>query len=79
MTRYQDDEEDWDDDGPDGEEEDTTAPCPHCGAWVYDDAVRCPECGKYLSREDAPRRRKPWWVIIGVVVCLYVMLRWIWE
>jgi zinc-ribbon domain len=66
------DEEDWGED-PD---EDVTMPCPHCREPVYDDAELCPHCGQYLSREDAPSR-KPWWVILGVVVCLMMTSWWI--
>ena len=51
-------------------------PCPHCLGTIYDDSERCPHCGQYLSREDAPRRR-PWWIVVGVVVCLVIVYRWI--
>jgi hypothetical protein len=65
-------DEDWGDD-PD---EDTTMPCPHCREPVYDDAELCPNCGRYLSREDVPYR-KPWWVVLGVVACLAMVTWWI--
>ena len=64
-----DDDEDWDDD-------DETMPCPLCGEPVYDDSEQCPNCGRYLSREDAPYR-KPWWVVAGVVACLAMVTWWI--
>jgi hypothetical protein len=64
------DEPDDDDDG-----DDETVPCPHCLRPVYEDAVRCPHCGQYQSREDAPRRH-PWWLVIGVLICLALMSRW---
>ena len=64
------DEADWD------EDDETTDPCPGCGEAVYDDAERCPHCGRYLSREDAPAR-KPWWVVLGALVCLAMMTWWI--
>ena len=48
------DDDEWDDDPEDDE---TTAPCPHCGASIHDDAERCPDCGRYLSREDDPTRK----------------------
>ena len=71
---HDDSDEDRDawDEGED--DDDTLMPCPHCGRMIYDDAEQCPKCGKYVSREDAPRSR-PWWVVAGVLVCLYVMLR----
>ena len=62
-----------DDDEPDDDE---TIPCPHCLAPVYEDAERCPRCGQYRSREDAPRRH-PWWLVIGVLFGLWGVLRWV--
>jgi len=76
MPRWGDDDA-WDDDPEEDypeEEQDDTMPCPHCGESVYDDAEQCPACGRYLSHEDEPYR-KPWWLILGVAACLYVMLR----
>ena len=69
------DDEDLDDD-EDRCDDETTMPCPHCRETVYDDAELCPHCGRYLSREDAPRR-KPWWVLAGVVACLAMVTWWI--
>lgn len=54
-----------------------TDECPCCGELIYNDAVRCPECGGYLSEEDAPARRKPAWMIAGVVICLVIVLLWV--
>ncbi len=53
----------------------TTFPCPHCFHTVYEDAERCSGCGRYLSTEDAPVR-KPWWLVIGVLVCIVVVIGW---
>jgi hypothetical protein len=47
----------------------TTAPCPHCGREIYDDAERCPKCGTYLSAEDAPQRW-PVWLVVGALLAL---------
>ena len=58
-------------------DEDATAPCPACGAEIYDDAERCPECGHYLSREDAPRAKVPLWIIVGAILCLVIVVWWI--
>jgi uncharacterized protein (DUF983 family) len=60
-------------DGDSGE----SMPCPHCFGTIYDDSERCPHCGEYLSREDAPRPPPPWWIILGVGVCLVIVFRWI--
>jgi len=78
---WADDETEWD--GDDGDEfgaeddDEPTVPCPHCGTEVHEDAQQCPHCERYISAEDAPPARKPWWIIIGAVVCLYVVARWI--
>jgi hypothetical protein len=69
------DEEDAEEDGDD--EEVTTVPCPYCGKDVFDDSPRCPHCGNYLSEADSPPSRKPWWIVAGVVVCLYLIYRWV--
>jgi hypothetical protein len=61
--------------GADGDGE--TVPCPYCREPVYEDAERCPGCGNYLSREDAPGPRKPAWVVAGVLLCLTVLLGWL--
>jgi hypothetical protein len=84
MTRSSDPDDDWDD-GPESEDEDfsedddeePTIPCPYCRREIHEDAQRCPYCERYLSRVDAPTARKPWWMILGVVACLYVVYRWI--
>jgi hypothetical protein len=68
-----DDYDDWDD-GPDEEE---TIPCPYCRKPIHEDSPRCPHCENYLSEEDAPPTRKPWWIIVGALACLYAVFRWI--
>lgn len=76
-----DDDEGWEA-GIDPEEEGSdddlpTAPCPYCGSAIYDDAERCPDCGRYLSREDRPPSRKPWWIVVGVIGGLYAVYCWV--
>ena len=56
--------------------DDDTDECPYCRRSIYDDAVQCPHCGNYLSREDAPSRR-PWWIIVCAVLALIAALWWI--
>jgi len=69
------DDEDWDH-GDDPDEE-PTIPCPYCRQQIHEDAQRCPACGQYLSEEDAPPARKPWWLVLGVLLALYAVYRWI--
>lgn len=83
MPRRTEHEDDWeeefdvDEDGFDEDDEEPTVPCPHCRRQVHEDSPRCPHCGNYISEEDTRPGRKPWWLIIGVVVCLYAVSRWI--
>lgn len=75
---------DWDTSPDDWEEEDfgeedsnETIPCPHCQRPIHEDSQRCPYCELYLSEETAPPTRKPWWIILGVLLCLYVVYQWV--
>jgi len=69
--------DEWDDDEwHEDEDDDGLDPCPYCGRNIFGDSVQCPHCGTYLSREDAPYERKPWWIIVGVIACLYAVYRW---
>jgi hypothetical protein len=72
-------DDDWDDrwPSPDGDDEEPTIPCPYCRREIHEDTPRCPYCEQYISREDAPPGRKPWWLIAGVVLCLFVVYLWI--
>jgi len=60
-------QDDWDDD---------TVPCPYCRRAIHEDSQRCPYCEQYISQEDAPSR-KPWWLIITVVVCILIIALWL--
>jgi predicted amidophosphoribosyltransferase len=57
--------------------DDDTVPCPYCQAPIYEDRERCPQCGNYLSEEDAPAGRPPLWIVIGTVAALAVALLWV--
>ena len=68
---WQDDEEgdsqEWEEDL---EEENSTVACPHCRAEIYEDSVRCPRCGNYITRETMHHFRKPIWMIVGALLAL---------
>jgi len=80
-------EQDWDDDEyiPDEDEEfipddsDNRAiiPCPHCQEPIHEESERCPHCGQYISEEDAPISRKPWWIVLGAILCLFAVYLWV--
>jgi hypothetical protein len=71
-----DDDDDYSgfDTSPDDSE--ATMPCPHCGEEIYDDAEQCPACGRYLSDEDSPAQSQPWWILIGVAICILIVIAW---
>jgi hypothetical protein len=86
MARWAEEEDSWDDnldldddeiDVPDEEDDEPTIPCPYCHKEIHEDSQRCPYCEQYISREDSPPSRKPWWIILGALACLYVVYRWI--
>lgn len=67
--------DDWIDEGPSdedleqfgGETASTTAPCPECGAEIYDDAERCSACGQYITHKSSEWSGKPlWWTVLAV-------------
>jgi hypothetical protein len=74
-------DEDWDADDlncqeRDDEDDEPTVPCPYCRREIFEDSFRCPHCGQYLSEEDAPAGRKPWWIVVGMLLCLAAL--WVW-
>ena len=81
-TRHPHDE--WDDDEeshdiPEGvydDQELATEECPYCHEAIVADAILCPYCDHYLSDEDAPSAAKPWWIVLGIIVCLASVLGW---
>jgi hypothetical protein len=85
MARHVDDEDDWeddadeeiDDDFDDEDKDEPTTPCPYCKRPIHEDAQRCPYCEQYISEEDAPSSRRPWWILIGIALCFYAIYRWI--
>lgn len=46
-------------------------PCPYCRAEIDEDAVRCPRCENYMSKEDAPGAAVSWpWAVLMVLALL---------
>ena len=61
----------------DEDDETSTLPCPECGADVYEDAVRCPACGNYITHPTSVWHGRPgWWIVLGLlgVVALILVL-----
>jgi hypothetical protein len=78
MPRRLADDDDWDDDDWGEEDEDEpTIPCPYCRRDIHEESQRCPYCENYISQEDTPSSGHSWWIVVGVVVCLFAVYRWI--
>lgn len=76
MTTYDRNDDEGDDDEPyeaDGDDG-STGPCPYCGADIYDDAVRCPVCERYLSDEERTTTNQSTWVVITALLLLAAFL-----
>jgi hypothetical protein len=58
------------------DDDDDLIPCPYCREPIYEQSERCPNCGKYISAEDA-LLVMPTWVIVGVVLGLMVTIFWL--
>lgn len=77
MSRLSDDD-DWNESGFQADDDTgETIPCPYCRKDVYEGAEQCPHCRQYLSSEDAPVSQKPWWIVAGAIVCLFVTYFWV--
>jgi hypothetical protein len=68
-----------DDEFPEEDEPDDdlseTIPCAQCGAEVYEDAVRCPACGAYITYASSVWSGRPgWWIVLGLLGILAVIL-----
>ena len=69
---------DEDDDDFDDSDDAVYPRCRSCGTELFDDeTVRCPSCGNYQSREDAPPTRHPGWIIFTAILLVFMSLYWI--
>lgn len=68
MPRADDDsDDDWQDDD---DSDDGYVPCPYCGETMLEDAEYCPACDRWMTNEELPARRHPWWIIIVALVLI---------
>ena len=61
----------------DDEGEEQVVPCPYCKHLIYEDSPRCPYCEQYITDEETAPTRKPWWIIVGVLLVFYIVYRWV--
>ena len=54
-----------------------TQACPACGADIFEDAERCPECGQYVVDSESAISAWPWWLFaLGLAGTVAVILAW---
>ncbi len=71
-------EPDWEWEGEDDAAESCTVACSSCGADVYEDAERCPECGDWLRPARGAMVGRPvWWYLVGAVLALAFVLAYV--
>ncbi len=52
----------------DDDYETATVNCSNCGASVYEDSPRCPECGDYLVGTTVSGQRSWLFIVIAVII-----------
>ena len=60
-------EHDLDDSDPFGDDSSELIECPFCNAEIYEESVRCPVCGTYVSDNSPVFSGRPmWWILLGL-------------
>jgi predicted nucleic acid-binding Zn ribbon protein len=65
------------DQDPDDDDAGESIPCPFCKKPIHEDADVCPRCGNFVGGDDAPRRRVPLFVWIGMILAGLCVLTWV--
>jgi hypothetical protein len=71
------DESDEDGEFGGADEETAMVACPYCRRSIPEDTPRCPYCENYISAEDTPPSRKPWWIVLGALAVAFVVYLWV--
>jgi len=75
MNDHWDDNDDDDIADDEQDESSETVACPACGADVYEDALRCPICGEFISQSTSALAGRPWWwIALGIAGVIAVIL-----
>lgn len=73
----EDDPNDPDESDQDFSDDPEIVQCPYCRKPIAEDAEMCPHCRSYISREDAPPSRPPWFTIAVVVTLIVIITVWV--
>jgi hypothetical protein len=74
MDDWDDTDDEWPEEADD-DEENVVVACPACGAEMYEDAVRCPVCGEYVTHGHSAWEGRPlWWIVLGGVGIVAVIV-----
>jgi len=58
-----------------GEDDETsTIRCPRCREAVYEDSVRCPNCGHYIAAGASSERRAWLWAAVAAALILALLV-----
>ena len=61
----EDEDSSWDDE----DDSNATVECSSCGADVYEDAVRCPACGDFMTPASGSFVGRPgWWILVAALL-----------
>ncbi len=67
MGNWDNDEQDAADEFDSSDSPNDTIVCQNCGASIYEDSVRCPRCGWYVTSDtSAWSGRSIWWILLGL-------------
>lgn len=80
MPRDEEIDDEWDETEEEFDHESATVPCSHCGGEIFEDAIRCPICGEYITTDTRVWSGKPLWYILlalaGIIAVLAALTPW---
>lgn len=53
--------------------------CPHCGVMIYEESLRCPACGDYVTFGTGLARGGLWWwtawLLVATILVFWLLAR----
>ena len=72
--------EEWEYPEPDDQDDDLSATlaCPACSQSIYEDSVRCPHCGDYVTGSTTSVfAGRPWWYVVLALAGVAAAIVWL--